>query len=330
MRILITTGFSGKDVGGPAQYGPKLSEQFQKLGHEVRIQTYEFEKKLPIFISHLYFLLRCLPNVAWADRVIALDTYTIGVPSVMAARLFRRKIIIRIGGDFLWESYTNRTSEKITLTDFNLNTPALNFKEKIIRIFTKYLTHKADVLAFNSDWQRKIWEKTYNINPNKTRVVRNFIPPSEQGEETEEKSFVWAGREMPLKNLDMLRRVAEKIKLSRPELRLDLIMNVSRQEVLNKVRKAHVVILPSISDVSPNFILEGASFGKPFIMTKETSFAEILPRGGIFINPKDENELEKAMLSMLDKNEYEKFKHALFSEYKSRSWQNVAEDFLKL
>ncbi len=328
MKILITAGLSGKDVGGPAQYGPRLKDAFIEGGHEVRLIAYGFEKKLPIGLRHICFFFKILPSVFWADKIIALDTFSVGVPAVLSARLFKKKIVIRIGGDFLWEAYTGRTSAMIPLTKFNTSMPKINLKEKIILSFTKYLTKNADVLAFNSAWQKGIWEKSYNIPNTKTRVIRNYIPAREKGEMPVLKNFVWAGREMPLKNLDMLRKVIDKIKQTRSDVRLDLIMNEPRQSVLDKVKKCYAIVLPSVSDVSPNFILEGASYGKPFVVTKETSISEILPRGGIFIDPLDEHDLEKAILKMLEPEAYNMYHEEVESEYSPRSWKEVSIEFL--
>ena len=167
MKILITTGLRKADVGGPSQYGPRLKEEFERLGHSVKIlQCGSIEGTL----------FRILPRVLWADRVIALDTFSVGVPSVLAAKLFGKKVVVRIGGDFLWESYVERTGNKITLKKFNANIPQLSIKERMILYFTKVLLKRADKLAFNTEWQKSIWQKSYNFPEAKASVVKNYIP----------------------------------------------------------------------------------------------------------------------------------------------------------
>ena len=167
MKILITTGLTRQDSGGPAQYGPRLKEEFEKLGHEVQLAQ---------FGSIETALLKVWLKVLWADRVIALDTFSVGVPSLLAAMLFNKKLIVRIGGDFLWESYVERTSEKISLRQFNKNFPRLNSKEKIIRSLTRFLTSRASMLAFNTEWQKDIWSKSYDISSDRVCVIKNYIP----------------------------------------------------------------------------------------------------------------------------------------------------------
>ncbi len=167
MKILIATGLSLDNVGGPAPYGSKLKGEFEKLGHSVKIAQYGSIESA---------LFRILPKVLWADRVIALDTFSVGFPSILIAKLFGKRVIVRIGGDFLWESYVERTGEKITLRQFNTNFPRLNTKEKIVRSLTKFLTNSAEMLAFNTEWQKDIWSKSYDISSDRTSVIKNYIP----------------------------------------------------------------------------------------------------------------------------------------------------------
>ena len=88
MRMLITTGLAKDDIGGPAQYGARLKEKFESLGHEVRLVAYGSIESALVGI---------LSKVLWAETIIALDTFSVGVPSVILGRLFRKKVIVRIG-----------------------------------------------------------------------------------------------------------------------------------------------------------------------------------------------------------------------------------------
>ena len=57
MKIVIASGIFLPELGGPATYAAKISEEFIKLGHQVKIITYsdqleyDFDKdlKYPIF-----------------------------------------------------------------------------------------------------------------------------------------------------------------------------------------------------------------------------------------------------------------------------------------
>jgi glycosyltransferase involved in cell wall biosynthesis len=312
MKILITTGLSKGDVGGPAQYGLRLKEEFEKIGYKAKIVQYGS-------VESAFF--KILPQVLWADRILALDTFSVGLPSVLLAKLFGKKVTVRIGGDFLWESYVERTGRKITLSQFNTQMPKLSIKEKLILHFTKILTKLADGLAFNTEWQKNIWHKTYNISSVKSCVVRNYIPDKNTGGVTGD-YFLWAGRKIKLKNTSLLKELSK-------EFKIEMVSGLSHDELQNKIKSCYAVVLPSMSEVCPNFILEAISYNKPFIMTEETGLKEIYNRGGIFINPFDKKALKEAILSMLDTVQYRQHQEALLS-YEPRSWRKVAEDFLSI
>jgi glycosyltransferase involved in cell wall biosynthesis len=330
MKILIVSGLSEKDIGGPAQYGENLKKEFLALGHKARLVSYGVERLLPVGIRHMWFLLRILPRAASADKIIALDTFSAGVPAVFAGKVFRKKIVVRIGGDFLWEAHVNKTGNKIILREFYESMPALSLKEKTILYFTRILVEWADILAFNTEWQKGIWSKAYGIGAGKSKVVRNFIPAKQKTAAYSAKNFVWAGRDTKVKNLELLKSAARKVKSRHPEFRLDILMAVPHEEVISRLKDAYAAILPSLSDVCPNFILEAASFNKPFIMTQETGLGEIYDKGGIYVDPLIEEDLEAAIENMLDSVEYHRLAGELGSINPGRSWEEAAQDFASL
>lgn len=330
MNILITTPLTGLDVGGPAQYGPRLMEEFEAMGYRVRLLSYSLEKKLPIIIRHVFFLLKILPYTVWADRIITLDTFSVGLPSVCAARFFRKKIFVRIGGDFLWEGYVNRTGDLITLKDFYKNKQPLNLKEKLIFLLTRFITNNSDALIFNTDWLKDIWMIPYKINIHKTHVVRHPIPEKNISNGFLDKTFLWAGRINKVKNFEMIKNISEHIKTKCPEFKLEIVTNQSRDYVLEKIKKAYAVFLPSLSDTCPLFVIEAASMGKPFIVTKETGLRELYKTGGIFVDPKSEEDIINAIKDLLDENIYKEHLSELKSYNLVRTWSVVAREIMSI
>ena len=137
------------------------------------------------------------------------------------------------------------------------------------------------------------------------------------------KTLLWAGRKIKLKNLDLL------LDLSK-EFPVEIATGISHEELQEKIMNCHAVLLPSYSEVCPNFILEAVSFGKPFIMTEETGLREIYDKGGIFVNPFDKKALKQAISDMLDDAKYEQYKNGLASVRVARSWNDVARDFINI
>ena len=144
------------------------------------------------------------------------------------------------------------------------------------------------------------------------------------------KKFIWAGRKIKLKNLDLLQEVARDVKQINPEFDLEIISKISHKDLQEKLKNCYAVILPSFSEVCPNFILEAISFGKPFIVTQESGLKEIYNKGGIFVDPFDKMPIKQAILDMLDDTKYEQYKREVDSTHASRSWSEVAQDFIKI
>ena len=132
MKILITTGIYPPDVGGPATYAKNLKEEWEKIGYRVKVVFFGLEKKLPTGLRHLYYFFRLLPEITTVNFILILDTFSVGLPALAAAKIFRKKTILRTGGDFLWEQYVQNHQADIILSDFYTQHPKLNFKEKVI------------------------------------------------------------------------------------------------------------------------------------------------------------------------------------------------------
>ena len=331
MKILIASGLSGQDVGGPAQYGPNLKESFTSLGHSASLVTYSrVERALPVGLRHIYFALRIIPRAIRADHILALDTFSVGVPSTIVSRIFRKKLIIRVGGDFLYSAYINRTSDNLTLPEFYEKIPNLNLKERLIYKATKTLIKKADFLAFNTAWQEDIWKRAYRLTEGATGVVRNFVPKRLSGEISGGKRFLWAGRIIPEKNISMIRRVGEQVGAKYPDFSLDIITNELREKILEKLRTCYAVVSPALTDICPNFIIEGISFGKPFLVTRETGLNELYPKGGVYLDPKNEQEWVREIEKMLEEKVYYDYKRDLTLNTYKHLWSELASDFLNI
>jgi len=214
--------------------------------------------------------------------VIALDTFSVGFPAVVAAKILGKKTIVRVGGDFLWEAYIERTGNRMTLKEFYEKKPILSAKEKMIYTATKFVVKKCSSLVFSTDWQKDIWRKAYGINSDRSLIIENFYGEKTPGSEPKEKNFIWAGRPLILKNVDMLESAFNEAVKGNKDIKLEIYKNLPYQILQDKLRTCYAVILPSISEVSPNFILDALAFGKPFICTKETGFYEKLNDIGIF------------------------------------------------
>lgn len=328
MKILIATGVFPPDIGGPSQYAKNLFDEFEREGHEVSVARYSIEHHLPIGIRHFVFFLKAFYHLLWADYAIAMDTFSVGVPTILAARILRKKVVVRIGGDFLWESYVERTGNLVTMREFYTHLPKISLKEKIIFWIRKKVLPLADKLVFTTNWQMNITLSAHGFDKRRATIIENFFR-NDIGLPHSQKNFIWTVRPLKLKNGRLLYRAFAEARKTNPELVLD-DGRYSYEEMLERVRSCYAVILPSISDDSPNLILDAISYGKPFILTKESGYYEKFKDIGLFVDPFSENDITEKILMLANPVNYEVCRQKILSYKFTHGYREIASEYLKL
>lgn len=328
MKILITTGIYPPKIGGPAQYAKNLKEEFEKSGHKVEIRTYGVEDKLPSGIRHLFFFFKIIPAVISSEVVFVLDTFSVGLPTVLACKILGKKSVIRTGGDFLWEQYIERTKKKILLRNF-YDTEKNNFtlKEKIIFRLTDKTLKNVSHIIFSTNWQRDIFSKAYSFKKDKTSIVENYYGLKESDFDYGSKIFIASTRNLSWKNLDVIEKVFDRVKNDFSEAEL-FTKNLPYKEFIQKMSKSYAVLLVSLGDISPNMILDAIRLNRPFICTKEVGIYERIKEAGIFVDPLDEKEIEKAILYLLTEEGYAGAKEKVRNFNFVHTWDEIAKEFL--
>ncbi|MDO8430305.1 MAG: glycosyltransferase family 4 protein [bacterium] len=366
-RILIATGIFPPDIGGPALYSQKLAEEFLKFGKKVTVLTYGkgflkssdykifgVSRLWPSGIRQLIYLFKLLIQVKESDALLAMDSLGAGLPAVIAGILFNKKVIIRMGGDFLWEKFVEFGQGNVTLTEFykkNLHKrfPFLN------RLIT-FTLKGASAVVFTTDFQKEIFLAHYGLNPDKTFVASNVFK-KEAGKiqpENIAKTILWAGRFLKLKNLDFLLKIFKRLLPYNQNLSLELVGDgpekkriekmvksekldgkvkispvADKSAVAAKIISSYFCILPSLSEVSPNFALECLGADKPVIITQETGIKEQFP-GLMYADPKKEDSFFSAALRLLDKNTYYNYQKFISEISYQKTWQDLASEYLNL
>ncbi len=332
MKILLATGIYPPQIGGPATYATNLREQFITLGHRVRICTFSLEHHLPAGIRHIYFFVKIFFVILFfsPDFVLALDTFSVGVPSVLVARLLRRKVVIRTGGDFLWEGYVERTGNLILLRDFYIKIKSgevkLSLKERIIFGLTRWTVRNCNLLVFSTIWQRGIWREPYRLSESRTAIIENHFAPieTETAGMVRGQFFLSGGRQIKLKNWSKLKHIFSQLNLPLE------ILSLPREQFLESLRQSYALILISVSEISPNLVLDAMRYGKPVILTQETGLRERLGDTVIWVDPNNEEDIKNKILWLMDESNYrvicERIKNFRFTH----SWEEIVDEFVKL
>ncbi len=314
-------------------YATRLSEELINKGIPVRILT--FATNLPTGLRHIVYFFKLVFASRGVSAIIALDNFSVALVSVWAGLLTRTKVVVRVGGDFLWEHYANRTGELITLSRFNsvLTSPSLklSYKEKVIRYLINWIYIHADHIVFSTLWQRDIVMDSNDLVATKSSVITNaYLQRVGVFKEVIEPNFIWIGRDIPLKNVRVLQEAYTIAKENNPDITLTIYKDLSQKEVWPKLLECYALILPSLSEVSPNLVLQAISFGKPFVMPKDSGYADWLREFGIVIDTTNKAELAKAMLKLTDKKMYLKYKNAIAKFAYKHTYADIAKEFLAL
>lgn len=324
MRILIATGIYPPEIGGPARYAVELQRVWKKEGDIVSVAVASKFKWLPFIVRQVVFFKWCVYKVIRSDVVFALDTFSAAVPAFYASRILRKPFVVRVGGDFLWEMYSERTKKDLTLKAFCEHIPNdLSIKEKIVFYCMRNMLRRASAVIFSVPWYEGLAKQAYG--PFKTsRVVENPNGPREYSQEPQKKVFLLAGRKMFLKNADRFRRAFVE---AQKHTDISFVEDqVSRERYIELLKTCYVVAIPSLSEVSPNTALDAIRFGKPLILTKECGYAERFGSAAVLVDPLSEVSIRSAIELLSSSAAYAEAKRVAETFSCTRSFEDVASE----
>lgn len=325
-KILIATPLYPPDIGGPSQYAKNLEAVWQKDGYKVVVENFGSVLKWPTGIRHLLYFFKLCRSALGVDFILILDTYSAALPAVVVGKIFGKQTIIRTGGDFLWESYVERTGDLVLFKNF-YNQSILNFnrKERIIFRLTKFILSAANIIVFSTDWQRQIFTKAYGVPLAKTRIIENYFGPKEVSVAPEKKIFVGATRALKWKNQERLAAAFAKVggaSFDSSQLSYDSFMD--------KIKSCYAVVLASLGDISPNLILDAIRFNKPFILTKENGLEPRIADLGLRVDPENIDDIAAKIEMLLDDRVYQTELEKIKQFDCVHDWPVIGDEFLAL
>jgi glycosyltransferase involved in cell wall biosynthesis len=329
-KILIATGIYPPEIGGPSFYAKMLSETFSGEGHAVSVATYGALKKIPTGLRHFIYALKIIPSVLTADFVVALDTFSVAVPAVFVSRLFGKKIIVRVGGDFLWEEYVERTHEKIFLSEFYKKHNEFSKKEKYIFRLTKYVLKNASSVVFSTEWQKNIFTKVYCPDASKVSVIENvYGKQAQRNIIPKEKIIISPSRDRFLKNksgLDTTFSILEKRYL---DIAFD--KNIySHDELKKRLLQSYCLVVPSFSEVSPNIVLDALSYGIPCVVTIDCGIYDRIKDLVVWVDPKSPQSIADGIATLLDAGAYNTYMSKISKFSFTHTPKDIAAEFISL
>jgi len=365
MNIVITTGIFPPESGGPATYAPKLAEGLVQAGHTVTVITlsvasqhkldneYDFAVVRIARGSKLSNYLRYARAVFFhtktADMTYSLSYFSLGFIVSLVALLRRTPYVVRIGGAYLWEHFYLYNNDPIPLRDF--------YDQKLYRQYPlrfRILRHVlgwARTVVFNSKPQAEMYHAAYNLTKSMISVIPNPVPETDFGGQRTQpkKEIVFAGRFVPMKNIDTLVHAFKQADLPdynltligdgphKPTIarlvdelglrdRVTFVDNLPQDTLFTRIANTRLVVLPSWTDICPNFIFECTQMNIPFVVTEENflPFRDQIPN---MINPRSVNDLADTLQRLTrDEDAYQKHVQAIESITFDFTWSDVIDD----
>jgi glycosyltransferase involved in cell wall biosynthesis len=365
MKVVLATGIYPPDIGGPATYVLKLAEKLVERGVRVVVVTYEEPRtknqepnNVQVGNSNAWPVIGVSksggPYFRWrryakalkqqctdADIVYAFSSVSAGAP-IWFAKIRHAKKILRLGGDFLWERYTDRGGT-LSLKDWYASNP--RFKSKMNGLLRQF-----DHLVFSSAFQEELYERFYARLP-LHNVIENALPGGVPVHHLihSPMKLLFLGRFVSFKNLGSLIIALKDI----PDATLTIVGSgpldqnlrelVEQQQLTERITflpphegdakqqlflDHDLLVLPSYTEISPNTALEARAAGLPVLLTEETGLSRALTDGTALRPLRSPQEIVNAVRDVRDA--YELLADRAAAPIPARSWDTIAEEHMTL
>ena len=351
-RILITTGIFPPDIGGPASYAVTMGQKTSGLANITVVTysskfSYKSDKELPFKVvrvwrkwpkplKQLIYFFRVWKLAPKNDVIYSLNAVSAGLPSLLAAKMRRKKFFVKIVGDYAWEIAVQKNKSSFLINDFQAAT-----KKGWIKFLAKtqyWVCRKADGVIVPSQYLADI-VRGWGTESSKIHLIYNGVDFKKSvlsKEEARKKIgipgniILSSGRLVPWKGFRMLIKIMPKVLEINQFFRLIIIgdgpeMNNLKTIVRNMGldRKVYLVGKKSKEDMAVYFaaadmfvlnsgyegfshqILEAMAAGVPVIASAMGGNKEVINQGenGFLVRYNDEFNIIEAIKGMHQSSE---------------------------
>ena len=366
MRLLIVSGIFHPDVGGPATYLYELAHAMTREGHQVAVLTYgppdvPGQYPFPVWrvarsgsaVARLSRFTRELLRVSRGYPLWYVNDY--GIPALLAARVRRPRIVMKVVGDFAWEYARRNHLVDEGIDEFQSNRHSRRI-ELLKRVQRSYVRRAARVIVPSHYLAGII--RGWGVDETRISVVPNAVswatvPPMNTNGHREPATLLTAARLAPWKGIDRLlqafavlraRGIAARLVIAGdgpegPRLKAlagtlqieDSVMwlgNVERGRILHWMKTATLFLLLSEYEGLSHVLLEAMVEGLPVVVSGNGGNLELISdrRNGVIVNPRDPHQIAAVLEELLgNPGERERLAAAAREGLRGQTWESLME-----
>jgi glycosyltransferase involved in cell wall biosynthesis len=360
MKVVLATGIYPPDIGGPATYVQQLAKKMHERGVDVTVITYGKEpatveegqeQTCPVIyvskaggtVARWNRYAKALQKHAKdADFIYCFSSISCGMPLLISGLKTPRRVL-RLGGDYLWERYTDIGGRR-GLRGFYILYPWMRFVMR--RILKKF-----DFIVFSTSYQERLAEFLFRRLP-AHRVIENAMPASNAVLHQKHNPFrlLYLGRFVRFKNLSALIRAVSLLPFVHLTLAgegpvydamLKLVADMGLRGRVNFVPPVHgeekrkimddhdLMVIPSFTELSPHAAIEARAAGLPVLLTEETGLSAQFLNGVTTANLRTSEDITRSVIQI--EQNYEAVAEAAASPLpEPHTWNDVASETLAL
>ncbi len=359
--VLIATGIFPPQIGGPATYAKLLADALPERGVNVIVESFGEVLSFPKIVRHFVYGAKLFWHGRKANTFFVQDTVSVGLPALIVSKILRKKMILRVPGDYAWEQGVQRFEVKESIDEFQdkKTKGVLGF----LRSIQKFVATHADTVIVPSEYFKSVVLK-WGVLDSKLRVVYNgiekFVYKEGVALEAQKDGFaiLTAGRMVPWKGFKELVYAFKDIKEVIPEATLCIVgsgpeeqnilnaiketglsqciktqKSLPREELFGLIKKSSVFVLNSGFESFSFQAVEAMALRAVVVATRTGSLEEIICDGvtGFLFSPGDTDALKKKIIEVYKNPEgVKRVSLAAREEAKKYSFDNTVNKLIGL
>ena len=307
-----------------------IETELPKYGISVVVSSFDSVRRLPKGIRHITYFFSLIKKVRGCQLILAQDTVSVGFPALLLSKIFRKRLFVRVPGDYAWEQSVQRFGVTDGIDEFQGK--KYGYRVEFLRYIQKSVAKNADVIISPSEYLKRIVE-SWGVGMDKVRVIYNsFNRQKEIGESREElrkdlglsgMTVITAARLVPWKGIgglidvilsldnvtlliagdgplkdELCRSIGDK----GVSQRIKMLGELNKDTLHRYIRASDLFVLNTAYEGLSHLLLEVMSIGTPVVTTRVGGNPELIvdEENGVLVEYGNQAELRRAIGDMLD------------------------------